>query len=254
MVGYINHLNYSDVTGAYTNTASLINTYHDALYVNLWYWYGYYQEWVYYAYNEYTNYCSDGCYQYYSECKQCNQKYNDHSDYSRAAPAAYTLPISSVTPDSWTTLSSAVPDLKTLRDEIQKIAENKVKAVSGSTRPVINFDTTRVENADAKFMSGQLARAAQINETIANIEKLYQAIMGTGSGLIAKTAKVSQRKKQDYKDIISKAQTLASQAQTYGYQNHSNTGDTAKSSYVGYRDVCNNTTSPPASCNQSSRS
>jgi hypothetical protein len=162
----------------------------------------------------------------YNNYLVCGHTYANHVNYSRTAPAAYTLPISTATPDRWTTLSSAIDDLKTLRDEIQKISETKVKAKSGSTRPVINFDTTRVENADAKFAPGQPAQAAQINETITNIENLYNAIKGTGSGLTSINIG-TPRRKQQYKDIISKAQILASenQPQSTGYANHVNCND-----------------------------
>ncbi|GBR75161.1 hypothetical protein NO1_2200 [Candidatus Termititenax aidoneus] len=222
--GYINHLNYSDNAATYENSVTYTaNTYQD--YKN----YGYYC----YEFIGHGDGYNDRCSQYYTNYSACSQIYNNHQDSIRTAPAAYTLPISTTTPDGWTTLSSAIEDLKTLRDEIQKIAETKVKKAASGVRPVIDFNTTKTENADAQFGYHKLARAAQINETITNIENLYQAIKGTGSGLASKTAGVSPRKKQDYKEIISKAQDLASEEQTKasGYANYNEQGSYTATTY-----------------------
>ena len=167
---------------------------------------------------------SNGGYNNHSNTVQVDSYYNDHNDTTADYPRAHALK-GGITPAStqkWVELKDAIDDLKNLRDAIQEISVTKVK--KGGEK--IDFDTAMEENSDKQFAPGRNARAAQINETITNIENLWGAINGTTLGLTPKTVgdKIA---KQDYTDIITKAQELASVTQTpaaNGYNNHTNTG------------------------------
>jgi hypothetical protein len=114
-----------------------------------------------------------------------------------------------------------VPDIKAIRDAIQTVADNKVNA-SGRK---ITSNPINIENADVEFGVGRKARAAQINETINNIEILWQTIKKQSSGLGPK-AIGDRMRKQDYKDVLQKTNDLAGLNQTpeSGYINHFNSG------------------------------
>jgi hypothetical protein len=141
------------------------------------------------------------------------------------------LGISKTAPNAWTDLPSAVTDIKKLRDEIKRITTKygtqKGIAADGrldSSKGPIQWETATVENAEAEFGPNKMARAAQINETIDNVEKLWQAIKGGSSGLPALKKKGDPRLKEDYQTIIEKANELAGidQTTTTGYLNHLN--------------------------------
>ncbi|GBR73261.1 hypothetical protein NO1_0673 [Candidatus Termititenax aidoneus] len=191
-------------------------------------------------------YCyGDSCFQcsHYYSCNQTeeytdtysyadNYSYNNHANYSIAYPPSFELEgISKTSTNAWTNLSSAIPDIKKLRDEIKRITTKygtqKGIAANGSLtsgKGPIQWETATTENAETEFGYGKMARAAQINETINNVETLWQAIKGGSSGLPSLKNKGDPRSKADYKTIIEKASELAKIDQTpaTGYLNHLN--------------------------------
>ncbi|MDR1996968.1 MAG: hypothetical protein LBQ83_01395 [Candidatus Margulisbacteria bacterium] len=237
---YTNYTNYSITGGCdhYGNACSHTNRHANSDY-NSPNYNSYYGLVTSYTYINHYNHYNVG-HRYFNQTTHynCAQVYTNHANKSITHPTAYTLGIAATAPDAWTGLSSAIADIKKLRNEINTLSTVKVKSTGAPLTAA--DDPVNTKNADAEFGPGKLARAEQINETISNVERLWRAIKGStsGFGLTSKTAGVSPRKKQDYKDIIAKAQELANCTQTSGYANHTNTG----SGVSGYANTCSHCT------------
>ena len=153
----------------------------------------------------------------------CTQYYKNHNNGDISAPAAYSLSIKESDPDKWTDLRSAVADIKNLHKEITKLSRTKVQSTGA---PITNYEPTPSWNADTNFVAGKPAKVEQINETISQVNALWTQIKGGSSGLTTKQ-RGDYMRRQDYKDIIKKAQELASTSQppAIGYVNHYNNGN-----------------------------
>jgi hypothetical protein len=186
------------------------------------------------VYDNHVNYTDTATYKDYNEYTN-TYTYANHTDYNNYAnqsidyPHGFTLDIAEAGPDNWTTLTSSIPDIKKLREEIKRITDKygTRKAISaegalGASVGPIEWETLVSDNRDAEFGANKYARAAQINETINNVEKLWQAMRADASGLPALKNRGDRMRKQDYKTIIRKAQTLAQMEQPpeAGYLNH----------------------------------
>jgi hypothetical protein len=125
---------------------------------------------------------------------------------------------------NWTDLASSIEDIQKIRDEISKLAEQKVKSdgkgFKDNENPVNNYN--RAED----FAAGQKARVEQLNETITNVQNLWRQIKGSNTSELTTKARYSPMRKQDYKDILKKANELAelTQKPENGYINHFNSG------------------------------
>jgi hypothetical protein len=197
---------------------------------------------------------------YYNHVNQCDQTYQDHIDGTRPAPDTYSFQINNPGVDNWVELGDAVDDLIKLREEIVSLSMTKVQASTDPLipRPIIPVTPNTAENSNESFGTSKPARAAQINETIDNINDLWLRIKGSDDKL--PTVNVGDRiNKDDYKRIIERAQKLASEPQPAGddrhrntpgtYANHIDSGYTGKAHSNSYA-ICNNTWTGKNHCSQ----
>jgi len=177
-----------------------------------------------------SRWCTDhssGCGHKFYTCEDTysnHVNYSDHWNYSIPYPTGNS--ITSVTQakiENWQELSDAVDDIQKIKHEIDTLYKTKVQ--QGGTG--IKENPTNNLNVTDNFGPGKLARADQINETINNVNLLWERIKGE-SNVLSKESVGQPIKKQKYKEILAKINTISETEQTpngpWGYINHINYG------------------------------